>query len=515
MIFPLVVLINHILTPWGMAEVDSEARRKMIREFEEKQKTRREALYPQSATTTPDQIGGLDALHEALGKARLEVTASKSRDKRIAAAQATINYVDPLVRIEQLDEAIKQINTSLDMGADPESLVLKLADIRILQAESASEEQDWQKTYGFLEDVWRLAKRFEQKQVQQDFATRLRNLQFDWAVTLSHEGKTADARAKAIEALTWKIEPEPIHAFLMNLYFREDKYKEAQDELQQARRGALRNDPFLIGFSDFMKREETFERSFRSQQTNNLILKWPSGMTLDVGRLDKAFIEARQAAEKMFKIKTVLPARTSIYQISDFPKVTQGPDWVATCSISGKLRLRADLVSLKEKDLRIVARYAFGLWVVDTLSDGKAPAWFQEGLAHQLACPEGPPREALDEIRKRLSQNNIPAFQELQAPFQGMPEAREASLLMAQSQMGIRALINLKGLDCMKSLLEGYSSGKEQEDALNEVTDLSYEDFFEAWKKEMNKTTKEKAKSAPSSLRSLGFASPLGSQWQK
>lgn len=515
MIFPLAILISLWLAGSCLAEADPEVRRQMIREFEEKQKARREALYPQSATTTPDKIGGLDELREAMGKSRLELNSSKSKNNRIAAAQATINYIDPLIRMEQYDEALRQINTSLDMGADPGVLILKAADIRTIQAEAAMNELDWQKTYQLLEDAWRMAKRFGQHEVQNDFAQRLRDFQFDWAVTLFHEGNMTDAQAKAVEALTWKIDPEPIHAFLMNLYFREDKYKEAREELSQARRGPLRSDPFLVGFDEFMKREENFERSYRSRQDDGLILKWPSGMTFDPNLLIKAFNDARQTVEKMFKIKTPLPVRASIYQVSDFPQMIQGPDWVAACVLGGKLRLRADLVSLKEKDLQVVVRYAYALWIADLLSDGKAPAWILEGIAHQTAFPNGPPQESLAEIRKRLSQQKIATFRELQTPFQGLPEAREASILMAQSQSGVRVLINLKGLDCIPSLLDGYATGKEAEDVLKEVCDLSYDDLFEAWEKELNKTSKEKSKSDSAIIRSLGYVSPLGSQWQK
>ena len=122
---------------------------------------------------------------------------------------------------------------------------------------------------------------------------------------------------------------------------------------------------------------------------------------------------------------------------------------------------------------------------------------------------------ALAEISKRLTQQKIATFRELQTPFQGLPEAREASILMAQSQSGVRVLINLKGLDCIPSLLDGYATGKEAEDVLKEVCDLSYDDLFEAWEKELNKTSKEKSKSDSAIIRSLGYVSPLGSQWQK
>ncbi len=497
------------------AQLSPEARRNLIRELEEKNRAQNMKSASSEASLTPDQVGGLEDLKQEMAAARLALTAAKTDPIRARAAQATINYVDPLIKMEQFDESVVAIKTSLEMGAAPETLIQKLAEIRAAQSGKVFESGDWVGTRFLLDDTWRMARSYKVPLVEKEFAQRQRDLLTAWAESLRRSGKTADARAKAIEALTWKIDVEEIEALLARIYYQEDDYKNSLEHLRLALRGSQRNSQPLLAFQDLVQKEIGLERTYTRKDLNGFVVSSPGGLAIDEARLAAAFGQAREAADKMFGLKTPLPLRVELFQKNSYQSFFLSPNWNKALTLHGKLRIQMDTVKGKSTDLQVVARYAYGLWVVDVLTEGAAPAWFQEGVAHQLAYPDGPPNGGINEIKSRLSKKAVLPFKDLSMPFLAIHDILDAAVVMAQSQSGIQVIINKKGLNSIPQLVEAFASGLDSETALRQVTGFGYDAFQEAWVQDANKGFRTNPDPDLPALRALGVISPMGEYWEK
>ncbi len=509
------VCLSILLGLSSTAQLSPEARRDLIRELEAKNRAKNVKAATDEASLTPDQVGGLEDLKQEMAAARLALTTAKTDATRERAAQATINYVDPLTRLEQYDDAVVAIKTSLEMGASAEVLVQKLGEIRVTQSSRAFESGGWENARFLLDDTWRTARSYKVSSVEKDYAQRLRDLLVAWAESLRRSGQTADARAKAIEASTWKINTEEIEALLARIYYQEDDYKNTLEHLRLALRGAQRNSQGLLAFQELVQKESGLERSYRRKDLKGFIVSSPGGLAIDEAGLTSAFAKARESAEKMFGLKTPLPIRVELFQKNNYQSFFFSPNWHKALSLYGKLRVQMDAVQVKSTDLPVVARYAYGLWIVDVLTEGTAPAWFQEGVAHQLAYPDGPPNGGINEIKSRLSRQAIMPFKNLSMPYLAVPEILDAAVLMAQSQTGIQVLINQKGLQAIPQLVEAYASGMDPEMALQQVTGFGYDAFQDAWVKNINQGFRTNPNPDLPALRALGVISPMGEYWEK
>ncbi len=497
------------------AQPSIEDRRNLIRELENKNRAENMRAATTEASLTPDQTGGLEELKQEMAAARLALTSAKTNPNRARAAQATINYVDPLTRLEQYEEPVVTIKTSLEMGAAPEVLIQKLGEIRAAQSSQVFKSGDWEKTKFLLDDTWRTARSYKVPAVEKEFAQRLRDLLAAWAESLRRAGETIDARAKATEALTWKINTEEIESLLAQICYQQDDYKATLEHLRLALRGSQRESQALLAFQDLVQKEAGLERTYNRKELNGFVVTSPGGLAVNEAGIAAAFEGSREAAEKMFGLKTPLPLRVMLFQKNSYESFFMSPIWNKALSLHGKLRMQLDTVKVNITSLPVVTRYAFGLWVIDVLTEGAAPAWFQEGVALQLAYPDGPANGGINEITSRLAKKKTISLQNLPATFLGIPDILDAAVVMAQSQSVIQVLINKKGLQVIPQLVEAYASGLDQETALREVTGFGYDTLQEAWVKYANKGFNTNPKPDLAALRALGVINPMGDYWEK
>jgi tetratricopeptide (TPR) repeat protein len=497
------------------AQPSPETRRNLIKELEEKNRAENVKATTSEASLTPDQTGGFEDLKQEMANARLALASAKTDMTRMRAAQATINYVDPLAKVEQYDEAVSALKTSLEIGAAPGVLVQKLGEVRVAQSSRLFDAGDWAGTRFLLDDTWRTARSYKIPSIEKEFAQRLRDLMAAWAESLRRSGQTIDARAKATEALTWKIDTEEIEALLARICYQMDDYKECLDHLRLALRGSQRDSQTLLAFQDLVQKELGLERSYRRKDLKGFVVSSPGGLAIDEAGLASAFGQARENAEKMLGLKSPLPLRVELFQQNSYQSFFLSPNWNKALSLHGKLRIQMDSVQGKATNLQVVAKYAYGLWVVDVLTEGAAPAWFQEGVAHQLAFPDGPPNGGINEINDRLSKKTLLPFKDLTLSFLAIPDLLDAAVVMAQSQSGIQVILKKKGLEAIPQLVEAYASGLDPDTALRQAAGFGYDAFQDIWVKEANKGFRTNPKPDLPALRALGIISPMGSYWEK
>jgi hypothetical protein len=508
------LLFTSLLSP-AWAQVDTATRQKLLRQFEQKNQAKKEKREAAKNAPLPDAGAGLDQLKQALADARLALLSDRSEGAVQRAAQATLNYAEPLLRAGQVEEAISVLKTSLDMGAKNPDLVRLLAQLRFGKTTTALEKGEWDDARVLLDTTWREARAYGVEDVEKDCAERLRALMFNWASQLFHEGDLTTAKDKAIEATTWRTDNEPIQALIGRIDYLRDNYHDANEYLTSALRGEMHNSPYLVRLAEVMRLEQDIEENYSKAEMKGLTIISPHGLAIDEKGLERAFAEARVAAQSMFGITTPLPVRLSLYQRNDFEKFTHGPEWSVSAAVYGKLRVRLDAVRGGIEDQNVVARYLYGLWVLDTLSDGHAPAWFLEGAACQLAYPRGPANGGIHEITKRLTRNAILPFKDLELPFAAIPDRMDAAVLMAQSQSAIQLLFEKAGLDSVKRLAEAYWSSASTEDALREAAGFGYDDFFREWVERAGQAFLTNPAPDQATLRALGQINPMGSYWDQ
>jgi hypothetical protein len=264
-----------------------------------------------------------------------------------------------------------------------------------------------------------------------------------------------------------------------------------------------------------VRKEKTLEWNYRKHELDKIVVSVPTGLVVNTKVLAAVLAEAREHTANAFGIRVPWPVRVSVYQRADFLEFCEAPDWSAVVSSGGKLRFRADAIRGGQLALRVIARYAYGLWLADVWSDGKAPAWFREGFAHQLAFPTGPPNGGINEIKRLLSGQNAMQLGQLEYPFTQFAERRDAATQMAQSQSVFQWLLEKRGLEVPRELLERFRYSPTAEAALREYTGFTYTSLLSEWGASMQRGFLTDPNPDVSTLRSLGIVSPMGSYWEQ
>ncbi|NUN95163.1 MAG: hypothetical protein HUU16_03225 [Candidatus Omnitrophica bacterium] len=496
------------------AQVSPETRARLLREFEEKNRSKHTEKSTDSERPKADPNVGLEELRGNLSKARTRLLSDRSKEAKEDAARAALLYADSLLRLGRTEEAISVLTTTLAQGADEDRIIPFLVEARTSVAEDALDNGEWEKARVALDKAWREARLSRDSDLVGACARNLRDLMEDRALELFRKGDLSGSKEKAIEALSWRLEPEPIHLLLSRIAHLKDNHEEALAEIRAAARGAA--DRHALGaIRDIIERERDLERGYDRAELKGAIVLSPRGLAYDRQGLERALLSARETAKRMFGFETLLPVRLSLYQRNDFRVFTSAPTWAGAASILGKLRLRNDLARGRIQDMEVTIRYGFGLWMADIAAEGKAPAWLQEGIAHQLAYPLGPPNGGKGEIRKRLNNGSLPSFRSLEESFLGFPDMLEAATAMVQSQWGMQFLVEKRGLGVILSLLVALREGLSPEQALREVAGFDYDALDREWSEGTLRGFTTNPDPDRSTLRSLGLISPMGSYWEQ
>ena len=512
---PLCAFMLCLCLPPLGAQPNEETRRRLIREFEDANRAKQQRSLPPEVQDDPTKAGGLDPLEQEMLAARAAFLNDRSETTRAAVAQTTINYVAPLILLRRYEEAVGQIELAMNLIGRQENLARKKVEIRLEQGDEALGKGDRPAAKGYFEDALKTARNAKASALVDAVGAVLRDSNFDWARLLYHQGKWMGARDKAAEALVWRIEPEPIHGFLARISYQLGEHQRGLEEISLALRGAYREDPNLLRLADLLRKDAYRERNYRRTEMEGLVVSAPSGLALNSRTLERAFTEARAWAARMFGLETAWPVQMVVYQISDYQRICQAPRWSTVTSLGGKIRMRADVARIRLQDMTVIARYAYGLWLADIASEGRAPGWLAEGFAHQLAFPTGPPNGGINDVKRRVSQGKAWSFESLEPAYTVFADYAEAAAAMAQAQTAVQFLIEKEGLGFAGPLLQAVARHGSAEGALREAFGFDYTSLFQGWSERMQRGFLTGPQPDSSTLRSLGIASPLGSYWDK
>lgn len=507
--FLWVIILTSLGPPSICAQVSPETRRQLLDDFQQKNRESQEPNSEQEPQEPSVDSVGLDTLKQELADARLKFYEDKSRANRDLLNLATLRYADPLIRLERNEEALEVLNSSMKMGADGKDLSVAWIDLMVRMGEIALEAGYLQDARIAFDEAWRKARQEELTDREDQLERMLRDVLFDWARQNYSQGAWADARSQCIEALTWRLDEPPIYAMLARIDYQFDLYEEARGHIRFARLGALRDSPFLASLADLIEIERNLESRFRKLDLKETVLAYPVGFVINEAELKRSFDDAKKGLSDMFGLSTELPLRVSLYQRGDYLRLLGAADWSAAATLFGKLRLKLDLVTGPGDERRVITRYAYALWLLDILTDGRAPAWFQEGVAHQFAFPEGPANHGMLELKKRVEQSEVLPFSELIPPTYLIPDRLDAAVVLTQSQGAVQVLIDRQGIGAVKAYADALARNPDPEAALRQVFGFGYDDLFEEWSTWSTRTFPTKTAPDRVTLSRMGRVSPI------
>lgn len=104
------------------AQVSPETRARLLREFEEKNRSKHTEKSTDSERPKADPNVGLEELRGNLSKARTRLLSDRSKEAKEDAARAALLYADSLLRLGRTEEAISVLTTTLAQGADEDRI---------------------------------------------------------------------------------------------------------------------------------------------------------------------------------------------------------------------------------------------------------------------------------------------------------------------------------------------------------------------------------------------------------
>jgi tetratricopeptide (TPR) repeat protein len=254
----------------------------------------------------------------------------------------------------------------------------------------------------------------------------------------------------------------------------------AFEKAQAAWEKAIQLDPGDRAFSarlEKLKGESRLFSNFQSEGTGRFTLLFDGREERAQGRrvlqlLEEAYREIGQALS-YYPEKTLFAV---LYADQQFRDVTQSPAWTKGL-FDGRIHLPIGGTVQDETLLKKLVYHEYTHALVHRLSQGKTPAWLNEGLAlfFEEEDHEGPSR--------RLAPPLIP-LEALHGSFMGFdePTARRA---YEESRSAAAYLIERHGLFRMKLFLEKLATAASFSRAFEEIFMIRYADFQTEWQKKV------------------------------
>ena len=170
-----------------------------------------------------------------------------------------------------------------------------------------------------------------------------------------------------------------------------------------------------------------------------------------------------------------------LYDEEDFKKLTNLPHWVGGV-YDGKVRMPMKRVGFGEDDLKAVTAHEMTHAFVAAMSEGKAPAWINEGLAQY---EENKVREIdLLVFRSAVKTNTLLSLDQLLSHRVAVSEEDPllVSLFYQESFHLARYLAGRYHLFALKQILAAFGKGKNSEEALEEVLHISTDRLEKEWR---------------------------------
>ena len=248
-------------------------------------------------------------------------------------------------------------------------------------------------------------------------------------------------------------------------------------------------------FRDLVRATEEATRGFRSRASEHFELLWedPKDEVLIEPGL-QALEAARKTLAEELGFEPQERVRIEIYPtVASFTAVsTLTRKEVETSGTIGLCKFNRIMITSPRATLwgyrwRDTLCHEYVHLALYRLSHGTAPIWAHEGVAKYFeASWRGvlgeldPSSEAL--LARRLEQGTLIPLEDMSPSVAKLPSAEETSLAFAQVGTMIRFLVELRGRDGPRRLVESMGSGRTDREALEDVWGGTFAEFETAWR---------------------------------
>jgi tetratricopeptide (TPR) repeat protein len=249
---------------------------------------------------------------------------------------------------------------------------------------------------------------------------------------------------------------------------------------------AKRLDPGMRGLTsrlDRLEQEAAVESNMTSVGDVYFTLQYDDSVKQSSGYdIRQVLREARQKVGRDFKYRPNHRIVVLLYSQDAFREVrSRAPEWAAGI-FDGKIRVpmpenQQDLGNVKKT---IVHEYTHA--IVQELSGGRIPHWFNEGLAEFQEAKYAGGKGSTSLLKSALENDRLPAWNQIEGLFRGR-DTRLVTLGYSQSHSVVAYLAQRYGFRHMPQLLKQVAQGVTFEEALKKEFNSPAERLERDWKR--------------------------------
>jgi tetratricopeptide (TPR) repeat protein len=250
------------------------------------------------------------------------------------------------------------------------------------------------------------------------------------------------------------------------------------EEALEAWRTAVRIDPELGEVQERIEkadRERELEEDFRVLESPRFRIRYDRAFP-DAGRLveeTRATLEdARLEVAAVLPRRNVGPISVVVYPPEEFRLLTDGCDWTGGL-FDGKIRIPFPESGRADERFRALVRHEYVHALLYEWTEGRCPAWLNEGLAQALAGEWDAERN-----RRVPARSVFFRLSELEDSFLRLPADR-VEAAYAEAYLVARYLLDEYTTRHLHALLERIGSGEETEKALRAVLHVTPDELLE------------------------------------
>lgn len=283
-------------------------------------------------------------------------------------------------------------------------------------------------------------------------------------------GEYSEATTMAQRAVNADPDSADAYYALGSAYYATNKLPEA---VRAWKRGlAIRPNDGWKEYVAKVERELTVEENFHEKDSSHFTVRF-EGQRTGFGLAGEvlALLE-RQYAELSRELGVNPSANFTVvlYTQKEFFDVTQSPSWAGGLN-DGKLRIPVKNVSAITGEFERVLKHELTHSFTHTITRGNSAGWIDEGLAQLLEPrPVAPSARYLAQQIKKERQ--LPLYK-LEKSFIRLDE-EQATTAYAEALVTVEYIRSTSGMGALTRILEYLGSGSSPEDALRQVTGMSY-----------------------------------------
>jgi tetratricopeptide (TPR) repeat protein len=232
-----------------------------------------------------------------------------------------------------------------------------------------------------------------------------------------------------------------------------------------------------------IKKEQSVEENFRIKQTDHFRVKYEGYERTDLAwSVLRILRDAYIQSGRDFNFYPEEPVTVIIYTQDQFKTATDAPDWTAGI-YDGKIRVRIGDILKGEDGLRRVLYHEYAHAVIQRITGGNIPVWFNEGIA-QYQEPDSKITKDDELLLKGTGKNGklIP-FESLdKVSVQEVKDEQLVRLIYVQSKSIVHYMVDRYGFYKVKQVLYGLGESADFKQACGSVLYKSPEEIEKGWR---------------------------------